>query len=204
MTRDLREVIVVEDKSPFIELQLKEALYRQRHQPAVVGKQDGSSTRSCPCTAPLTATPWHASWLHDCRVHDLPLSAEERTARLHGRGDIPLAVDLPERTPVLLLGLPAQRLDPRPTTTSWSGLGIGCHIMVGLDGDGPGPPRRHDPDGRRGGAVDRPGAVHRRPALRPEPGRRDVLPLGVPGRAGRGGRRAWTSPTSCCSTTPWP
>jgi hypothetical protein len=39
---DLETVIVVEDKLPFIETQLKEALYRMPHEPLVVGKEDAA------------------------------------------------------------------------------------------------------------------------------------------------------------------
>ena len=88
---------------------------------------------------------------------------------------------------VLLLGLPAQLLDQ-------GARGHARGRRDRLPHDGPAQPRgqgrdhRHHADGRRGRAVDRHGAVHRRPPPRPEPRRRHLPPLGLAGRA-RGGRR---------------
>jgi hypothetical protein len=89
---------------------------------------------------------------------------------------------------VLLLGLPAQQL----------GQGARGHARRRRDRlphDGAAQPRgqgrdhRHHADGRRGRAVDRPGAVHRRPPPGPEPRRRHVPPLRLLGDPGRGRRR---------------
>ena len=89
--------------------------------------------------------------------------------------------------PVLLLGLPAQLLDQGAR-----GHARGRRHRLPHDGAaeprGQGRDHRHHADGRRGRPVDRPGAVHRRPPPRPEPGRRHLPPLRLAGRA-RGGRR---------------
>jgi indolepyruvate ferredoxin oxidoreductase len=137
VTRDLREVIVVEDKSPFIEVQLKEALYRQRHQPAVVGKQDGFIHPLMPVHGSLDGDAVARFLAARLPVHDLPLSAQERTARLHGRERIPLAVDLPERTPYFCSGCP-HNVSTMADDDQLVGLGIGCHIMAAYDDDGRG------------------------------------------------------------------
>ena len=64
---------------------------------------------------------------------------------------------------VLLLGLPAQHARPQAPDGTLVGAGIGCHTMVAAQPGGQGRDHRHHADGRRGRAVDRPGAVHRRP-----------------------------------------
>ena len=89
---------------------------------------------------------------------------------------------------VLLLRLPAQPVDPgrrRPARRARHRLPRHGRPRRRR----PRPAGRHDPDGRRGGAVDRPGPVHRRRPLLPEPRRRHVLPLRVACHPGRRRRR---------------
>ena len=79
---------------------------------------------------------------------------------------------------VLLLRLPAQHLDQGTGRQP----GAGRHRLP-RDGDLdlPGDEQADHPHGRRRRAVDRPGRVLEDPARVPEPGRRHLLPLGLPG-----------------------
>ena len=174
----VEEVLVVEDKLPFVESQIKEALYRAPDAPLVLGKRGrGGPRRCCPARGTLGADDVAralARVLGDERLPSRRARGSRARAPAAPRGR---AVALAARTPYFCSGCP-HNISTRADADQLVGAGIGCHI----DGRArrrrrPRPAARHAADGRRGRAVDRARAVHRRPALRPEPRRRHVPPL---------------------------
>ena len=165
--RGLTEILVVEEKAPLLEGQVKDDPVRHRRRPARPRQARRERRAADPAPGPSTPT-----W----RPRPSPSACAATGCRAHGRrhGGRPAAPDADRapgtavtaaratRTAVLLLGLPAQPLHRRPGRRA----GRRGHR---LPHDGRAQPReqghahRADPDGRRGHAVDRPGAVHRRP-----------------------------------------
>ncbi len=78
MVHGAYEVLVIEDKAPIIEEQLKAALYRQPNQPRIYGKEDGEGRSLIPhhgaVTSPVVATALARLW------RDVTLPAPARFA----------------------------------------------------------------------------------------------------------------------------
>ncbi len=135
---DVERVLVVEDKLPFVESLLKEALYGQPRQPLVVGKRDEGGQPLLPAGGMLTADDVEAALGRVLGVEHLPEAARARVAALAqtpaGAAVLP-AGGTPARTPFFCGGCPhnaGTRADPSQLV----GVGIGCHVMVALDGEG--------------------------------------------------------------------
>jgi len=144
------EVLVIEDKSAFVESQLKEALYRQPHQPVVVGRTDEVGRPLVPAVGAVTSEAV-VTVLAARLGEELPAPARARLEHLRRRvpgerlvlrpspvstdeqGDAPL----PARTPYFCSGCP-HNISTRADDDQLVGLGIGCHIMVALDDAGRG------------------------------------------------------------------
>ncbi len=155
----LDELLVVEEKTAFIETQVREILYGATAAPHVVGKKDATGALLIPAGGELTAG----------RL------LEPLRRVLGGRMDLKkppppaLALEvLPRETRGLLLQrMPAQSVDrdPRGFAGRW-------WDRLSHHGDDVEPHRQrgHRPhaDGRGGQPVDRPGAVHRRAPSVPE------------------------------------
>jgi indolepyruvate ferredoxin oxidoreductase len=195
----LDEILVVEEKRQVVEYQLKEQLYNWRDdvRPHVVGKFDDKGEWVAPRGEWLLPPKADFSVAQVARVIAGRIAAPE-PGRRHARPDQG-APGLPgsqgrgadegrhHAVPpgLLLLRLPAQHLDQ----------GAGRLVRAGrhrLPRDGhldlPGDEQADHPHGRRRHAVDRPGRVLESAARVPEPGRRHLLPLRLPGdpRGGRG------------------
>ncbi|HEV3368122.1 MAG TPA: indolepyruvate ferredoxin oxidoreductase family protein [Acidimicrobiales bacterium] len=138
LTRGLEEVLVVEDKAPFLESQLKEALYGCAEMPRVVGKVDPEGRPLVPATGSIdadTVTRVLAARLGPDR---LPAAAAARLEALTRRPRLVLHVDAPPaRTPAFCSGCP-HNISTRAGDDQLVGLGIGCHIMAGFDAPGRG------------------------------------------------------------------
>ena len=191
LTDGLETVLVVEDKLPFVESQLKEALYRAPHQPLVIGKEDAEGRPLLTTRSALTADHVAEAVIALLAGVELPervrAVVDARSAARDRTVSAPLA-DSPQRTPYFCSGCP-HNTSTRASADQLVGVGIGCHTMVALDAAGPARPAAGDhPDGRRGRAVDRAGPVLLRAALHPERRRRDLPPLRL-ARDPRGGRR---------------
>ncbi len=134
------QVLVVEDKVPFVESQLKEALYRQPHQPVIVGHTDEVGRPLLAPSGAITAD-MVASVLG--RRLELPERSRERLRRLSGRERLRLHVttdgeeETPRRSPFFCSGCP-HNISTRADDDQLVGLGIGCHIMVALHKEGRG------------------------------------------------------------------
>ncbi len=135
--------------------------------------------RADPCPHRARAGVSHAPVLHERRHR-----AASQVSR--DAGTVPRGAYHRCRAPAaLLLGLPAQHLDPRARRQPRDGRHR-LSLHGGLDG-----PRHRDlhADGRRGRDLDRSGAVHRDQARVPEYRRRHLCPLGHSGDSRRGRRR---------------
>jgi indolepyruvate ferredoxin oxidoreductase len=140
MVHRAHEVLVVEDKAPVVEEQLKAALYRQPSQPRIYGKEDSDGRSLIPrhgaVTSDIVVRALARLW------HDEALPPHVRAA-LDRRGAAPriridLAADAPApRTPYFCSGCP-HNISTRADDDQLVGLGIGCHIMAALDDEGRG------------------------------------------------------------------
>ncbi|NRQ35789.1 indolepyruvate ferredoxin oxidoreductase family protein [Nonomuraea sp. NN258] len=123
MTAGLDQVLVVEDKVPFLEGQLKQALYGGAHTPAVVGREllTARGTLGAEDVAAALAGRIGADRLPRTPVHLRP----------RPRRSLPL---LAARTPYFCSGCP-HNASTRASEGTLVGVGIGCHAMIALDGD---------------------------------------------------------------------
>ncbi|MGP3956895.1 indolepyruvate ferredoxin oxidoreductase family protein [Nonomuraea sp. 3N208] len=125
MTAGLDRVLVVEDKVPFLEGQVKQALYGGERVPAVVGREllTARGTLGAEDVAKAIAA---------CVGADrLPRPAVTVTKR---RRSLPLVA---ARTPYFCSGCP-HNTSTRTADGTLVGVGIGCHAMIALDGHGRG------------------------------------------------------------------
>ncbi|MGW0807386.1 indolepyruvate ferredoxin oxidoreductase family protein [Nonomuraea sp. NPDC002799] len=122
MTAGLERVLVVEDKVPFLEGQLKQALYGGERTPAVVGREllTARGTLGAEDVAKAVAT---------CVGREV---RPRETVRL--RRSLPLVA---ARTPYFCSGCP-HNTSTRTADDTLVGVGIGCHAMIALDGHGRG------------------------------------------------------------------
>lgn len=138
MTGGLEQVLVVEDKVPFLEGHLKEALYRSADSPAVVGRREENGRPLLTARGTLSAEDV-AKALAVCIGHDrLPHSASVQLTAM--TPPAPTRIALPTvstRTPYFCSGCP-HSTSTRTDDDTLVGVGIGCHIMIALDGTGRG------------------------------------------------------------------
>ncbi len=139
LTAGLDEVLVVEDKTAFVEGHLKEALYRRPEAPLVVGRRDEDGRVLLSARGTLGAE-------EVARVLAARLGADRlpRTAAVHLAALEPRRTDrrralpvLPVRTPYFCSGCP-HNSSTRTADETLVGVGIGCHVMIALEGGGRG------------------------------------------------------------------
>jgi indolepyruvate ferredoxin oxidoreductase len=138
--RGLDEILVVEEKGPFLETLLKEALYGSRNTPLVHGKRDERGEPLLPAELDLDADLIARAvagrlrsrvQLDSVEAHIRRLDAIERRGR-----ELPMAVGA-QRTPFFCSGCPHNSSIKAPDGTLVGG-GIGCHTMVLLNPEGKG------------------------------------------------------------------
>ncbi len=123
--RGLEQLIVVEDKTAFIETQVREILYGTPDAPRVLGKQDERGARLMPVDGELTAGRLLAPLRRVLRGHvELKRAAPPA---------LPLEVLSAKRTPYFCSGCPHNRSTALPEG-SIGGGGIGCHTLVTMSG----------------------------------------------------------------------
>ncbi|MQA86612.1 MAG: indolepyruvate ferredoxin oxidoreductase family protein [Streptosporangiales bacterium] len=130
----LDEIVVVEEKRPFLEAAVKEVLYGRPGAPAVVGKQDVDGSRLLPASGELDPDPIADALARRLVARDahgdvsggVP-SVRAWLDRRRTRESIALPV-LP-RTPYFCSGCPHNR-STKVAGDSLVGAGIGCHAMV--------------------------------------------------------------------------
>ncbi|MET8768856.1 indolepyruvate ferredoxin oxidoreductase family protein [Streptomyces sp. NPDC004658] len=138
MTSDLQQVLVVEDKTPFLEGQLKEALYRRGDGPVVVGRRDENGRPLLTARGTLGAEDVARALATRIGPDRLPRSASAQLTAMAPAA--PARIALPTvstRTPHFCSGCP-HSASTRTDDTTLVGVGIGCHIMVALDREGRG------------------------------------------------------------------
>jgi indolepyruvate ferredoxin oxidoreductase len=136
LTEGLETVLVIEDKLPFVEAQLKEALYRAPHQPLVIGKEDGEGRPLLTTRSTITAD--HVAGALIQLLSALPLPERVRglmqqRAGARDSSPTPPLPETPQRTPYFCSGCP-HNISTRAGADQLVGVGIGCHTMVALDG----------------------------------------------------------------------
>jgi indolepyruvate ferredoxin oxidoreductase len=134
LTDGLDEVLVVEDKVPFLENHLKAALYGRPQAPRVVGRLDPDGRPLLSARSALGAEDVAAALAARIGPDRLPRTAAvQATAPRPSRIALPLAA----RTPFFCSGCP-HNTSTRTSDDTLVGVGIGCHAMIALDGAGRG------------------------------------------------------------------
>ena len=130
----LREVIVIEEKRPFVEPQVRDALYDLPDRPAVVGKRDERGRDLVPGDRELTPDRIASVLAARLGDHMAAAAARSRIAVVESAAaSEPLAVS---RGPYFCSGCPHNRSIVVPEG-SIAGGGIGCHTMAAYFDDGP-------------------------------------------------------------------
>ncbi|MBF6619922.1 MAG: indolepyruvate ferredoxin oxidoreductase family protein [Patulibacter sp.] len=126
-------VLVVEDKLPFVEQLVRDALYRLPDAPLVLGKQDGDGAPLLSARGALSADDVAQAIARIVGSEALGEPGRERLARIERRrGAVGRLAVQPQRTPYFCSGCP-HNVSTRADAEQLVGVGIGCHIMVALD-----------------------------------------------------------------------
>src|SRR4051794_3126649 len=132
--RGLDEVLVVEEKMPYLETALRDALYGGPDQPLIVGKRDEGGKQLLSPLSDLDADAIALAVAKRLDVDGLDARVETIEARqaTTQRAALPIA-----RTPYFCSGCPHNTSTANPDDTLL-GVGIGCHTMVLLAPEGKG------------------------------------------------------------------
>ena len=130
------ELIVIEDKRPFVERQLRDLLYGVSDPPQVLGKRDADGRELIALSGTVDADQV-ARALARVFGDRLPERSAERVAgareRVRAGAQVP---PLPmARTPFFCSGCP-HNLSTRTPADQLVGAGIGCHSLIWVDGPG--------------------------------------------------------------------
>jgi indolepyruvate ferredoxin oxidoreductase len=135
--RGLDEILVAEEKGPFVETQLKEALYGTAAAPRIVGKRDERGERLLPAELDLDADIIARAVAARLQGRVQLDSVEARLRKLSEIEARPAALPMAQRTPFFCSGCPHNSSIKAPDGTLVGG-GIGCHTMVLLNPEGKG------------------------------------------------------------------
>jgi len=127
----LSEVLVIEEKAPVVEHQIKEYLYNRSsgHRPRVIGKQDADGAPLLSALGelrPARILPVFAQWL---ARHKPELDRRERVVDLVAPGILSNVADGVKRLPYFCPGCP-HNTSTRVPEGSLAHAGIGCHFMA--------------------------------------------------------------------------
>ena len=138
LTGDLEQVLVVEDKTPFLQAQLTDALHGRSGAPVVVGRHDENGRPLLTAKGALSTEDVARALATRIGLDRLPAGAAERLELLSPRRRSRIALPLiANRTPYFCSGCP-HNTSTRAGEDTLVGVGIGCHVMVALDGAGRG------------------------------------------------------------------
>src|ERR687897_292232 len=136
--RGLDEVLVAEEKGPFVETLLKETLYGSVDAPRILGKQDERGEPLLPRELDLDADLIGRAVAARLSARGIRIDSVEarlrKLAEIHGR---PAELPMAQRTPFFCSGCPHNSSVKAPEGTLVGG-GIGCHTMVLLNPEGKG------------------------------------------------------------------
>ncbi|MFR9802204.1 indolepyruvate ferredoxin oxidoreductase family protein [Pseudonocardia sp. RS010] len=138
-TRGLEEVLVVEDKVPFLEGHLKEALYRVPEAPLVVGRRDERDRPLLTARGQLGADDVARAIATRIGPDRLPRTAAVHLTATEPRAPSRIGLPLADtaRTPYFCSGCP-HNTSTRASDDTLVGVGIGCHAMIAINGAGRG------------------------------------------------------------------
>ena len=121
----LEQIVVVEDKTAFIEAQIREVLYGTDDAPRIIGKRDGQGRLLMPASGELTAGRLLAPLRRVLKPH----------VELKRTLPAPLSLNVlsAKRTAYFCSGCPHNRSTAIPEG-SIGGGGIGCHTLVTMSG----------------------------------------------------------------------
>ncbi len=133
----LEEIVVVEEKLPFMEEQIKHLLYRQPGAPEIVGKLDEAGRALLHPEGELLADEIALALAPRLRARLRDEGFEARVADIEATSRF-MARPLPmSRTPFFCSGCPHNTSTKAPDGTLVGG-GIGCHTMIVLNREGKG------------------------------------------------------------------
>jgi indolepyruvate ferredoxin oxidoreductase len=134
LARGLQEVLVVEEKLPFLETAVRDALYGGPDQPRVLGKRDEQDRPLLSPESDLDADAIALAVASRLKLEGLQARVDAIEARRAALARGPLAL---ARTPFFCSGCPHNSSTGNPDDTLL-GVGIGCHTMVLLSPEGKG------------------------------------------------------------------
>jgi indolepyruvate ferredoxin oxidoreductase len=136
--RGLDEVLVAEEKGPFVETLLKDVLYGTANAPRILGKHDERGEPLLPRELDLDADIIGRAVAARLSARGIRIDSVEarlrKLAEIHGR---PAELPMAQRTPFFCSGCPHNSSVKAPEGTLVGG-GIGCHTMVLLNPEGKG------------------------------------------------------------------
>jgi indolepyruvate ferredoxin oxidoreductase len=134
----LDEILVAEEKGPFLETLLKDALYGTANAPRIVGKRDEHGQPLLARELDLDADQVARALAARLEARGVQIDSVEarlrKLAEIHGR---PAELPMAQRTPFFCSGCPHNSSVKAPDGTL-VGAGIGCHTMVLLNPEGKG------------------------------------------------------------------
>jgi indolepyruvate ferredoxin oxidoreductase len=133
----LDEILVAEEKGPFVETQLKETLYGAPAAPRIVGKRDENGEPLLPTELDLDADLIARAVASRLQARVRLDSVEARLRKLDEIDGRPAQLPMAQRTPFFCSGCPHNSSIKAPDGTLVGG-GIGCHTMVLLNPEGKG------------------------------------------------------------------
>jgi len=133
----LDEVLVLEEKGPFLERLVKDALYGGPATPVVLGERDRGGQRLVPATGGLTVDVVTAAVARTILRGREIASVRDRLAAVEAAKSRPVAEIRASRTPAFCSGCPHNASTKAPDDAI-VGAGIGCHTMVMLNPAGRG------------------------------------------------------------------
>ncbi|MFD3486998.1 indolepyruvate ferredoxin oxidoreductase family protein [Streptomyces sp. NPDC058665] len=134
LTDGLDGLLVVEDKTDFLEGHLKQTLYGRQGAPSVVGRHDADGETLLPVRGTLKADDVTRALVGLIGAERLPHAPAALAPKPRPAGPRMLPL-IAERTPFFCSGCPHNR-STKSGPDTLVGVGIGCHAMVALDDSG--------------------------------------------------------------------
>ena len=128
-TAGLSHVFVVEDKRPFLELHIRDALYGAPNLPVILGKTDEDGSPLVPSWGSMDVDGVVAVLAKVLERHNPPQYVVDEIARIRRPKHRLSVTALPVRQPYFCSGCPHNR-STRADDHQLVGVGIGCHVMV--------------------------------------------------------------------------